>query len=266
MSYLTFNFDSKYLGGNHSVGIILPDRPFMADPREFYESGKKYKVLWLLHGTFGDYSDWLRKSMIELYATEKDLIVVMPSALNSVYENWPNFGLGFQMWDYFFEELMPLVYNWFPASDKKEDNYIAGLSMGGRGTMKFVCGHPEKFAAAAVLSSAPRDLRKELNGEMNEQFRKRLQNDIDRCGGLDKYLESPENTWDHCRDLVGNPQCPKLFFACGKDDMLYPTWVDFRKYAKKIGLEATFVAVPGYKHEWRFWDLSIQKALEFFKL
>ena len=130
MALLTLNFESKYLGGNHNVGVILPDCPYGAVPRKFYEEQKKYKVLWLLHGTFGDYSDWIRKSMIELYATEKNLLVVMPSALNSDYENWPNFGLGFNMWDYFFEELMPLVYNWFPASQDRKDNYIAGLSMG----------------------------------------------------------------------------------------------------------------------------------------
>ena len=155
MALVRMNFFSKYLNSNHEIGIILPDMPFTGEPKEFYTAGKKYKVLWLLHGTFGDYSDWIRKSMIELYAAEKDLIVVMPSALNTVYENWPDTMLGINMWDYFFDELMPMVYSWFPASDKKEDNYIAGLSMGGRGTMKYVCAHPEKFAAAAILSSAP---------------------------------------------------------------------------------------------------------------
>ena len=102
MAYLNLNINSKYLGGNTDISIILPDRPFLADPAKFYKSKKKYKVLWLLHGTFGDHSDWIRKSMIELYACEKDLIVVMPSGLNTVYENWPEFGTGYNMWDYFF--------------------------------------------------------------------------------------------------------------------------------------------------------------------
>ena len=152
MSLVTFNFESQYLGNNHTVGIILPDKPRSQTPAEFYGNGKKYKVLWLLHGTFGDYSDWLRKSMIELYACENDLIVVMPSALNSNYANWPSFGTGFNMYDYIFEELMPLVYNWFPASDKREDNYIAGLSMGGTGASKYAINFPQYFAGAIILS------------------------------------------------------------------------------------------------------------------
>ena len=101
----------------------------MAQHRRILRHGKKYPVLWLLHGTFGDYTDWWRKSSIERYATARDLIVVMPSGLNSNYLNWPGFGTGYRAWDYHFDELMPLVHNWYPASSKREDNYIAGLSM-----------------------------------------------------------------------------------------------------------------------------------------
>lgn len=267
MSLVRMNFESKYLGNNHEIGILLPDRPFQKDPREFYESGKKYKVLWLLHGTFGDYSDWIRKSMIELYASERDLIVVMPSALNSIYENWPTFAMGFNMWDYFFEELMPMIYNWFPASDKKEDNYIAGLSMGGRGTMKYVCAHPEKFAAAAILSSCPKNLKEQMNNIPDiPSFKDRIQNSINNVGGLEKYYASPENTWEHCKELVNNPDPPRLFFCCGEDDMLYADYLSFKKYAEEIGLKATFQSEPGYRHEWRFWDLYIQKAIDFFEI
>ncbi len=131
MAYMQLNFSSQYLGGSHPVSVILPERPNGMSAKEFYSSGKKYKVLWLLHGSYDDHTAWVRKSNIEVYACEKDLIVVMPNALNSNYANWPQFGLGYNMYDYLFEELMPLVYNWLPASPKREDNYIAGLSMGG---------------------------------------------------------------------------------------------------------------------------------------
>ena len=154
MSILTYNFESEYLKNNHEVTVILPDKPRALTPEEFYRSGRKYKVLWLLHGTFGDHTDWVRKTNIEMYATERNLVVVMPSALNSNYSNWDKFMMGYDMFDYLTEELMPLIYGWLPVSDKREDNFIAGLSMGGRGTIKFAVNHPDKFAAAAVLSAA----------------------------------------------------------------------------------------------------------------
>ena len=33
-----------------------------------------------------------------------------------------------------------------------------------------------------------------------------------------------------------------------------------------MGLKATFEEFDGFTHEWRFWDLTIQKALTFFGL
>ena len=80
MSLVHLNFQSQYLGNNTDVNVILPDKPWDKTPAQFYAGGEKYKVLWLLHGTFGDYTDWLRKSNIESYATARSLIVVMPGA------------------------------------------------------------------------------------------------------------------------------------------------------------------------------------------
>ena len=131
MALATLNFESQFLNGNTTVSIILPDKTRDVSPDAFYGSGQKYPVLWLLHGTFGDHSDWVRKSMVEIYAREQDLVVVMPSALNSDYSNWDQCMMGYGMFDYLTQELMPVVYNWFPVSDRREDNFIAGLSMGG---------------------------------------------------------------------------------------------------------------------------------------
>lgn len=76
-----------------------------------------------------------------MYATERNLVVVMPSALNSNYSNWDKFMMGYDMFDYLTEVLMPLIYGWLPVSDKREDNFIAGLSMGGPGHHQ-VCREP----------------------------------------------------------------------------------------------------------------------------
>ena len=79
-------------------------------------------------------------------------------------------------------------------------------------------------------------------------------------------VESPENTWDHFTRLAPTGTLPRLYFCVGEDDGLYPNFKKFEAYAKEIGLDATFESEPGYKHEWRFWDLYIQKALKFFGL
>lgn len=262
MALMHLNFESEYLMNNHEISVILPDKPRGVTPAEFYGGSKKYKVLWLLHGTFGDHSDWIRKSNIELYACEKDLIVVMPSAMNSDYTNWPGFGTGYNMYDYFFEELMPFIYGWLPASDKREDNFIAGLSMGGMGTIKYAVNHPEKFAAAAVLSYAPMD----LNGELLLDMGQRWQNMLANAGGMEAYKASNDHLWRMVDELSGKNVLPKLYFACGREDFLYKMYMHFKAHAQEIGLDATFEEFDGYQHEWRFWDMTIQRALTFFGL
>ena len=202
MALMHLNFNSMRLSGNTDVNIILPDIPHGMNPNEFYVRERKHPVLWLLHGTFGDYTDWVRKTNIELYAAEKNLIVVMPSAHNTDYANWSGFGTGYHMYDYLTEELMPLVYAWCPASDKREDNFIAGLSMGGRGAIMYAYAHPEKFAAVYSMSCVPQDMRAEAAkvkeaediSNWDKLAVERIRNRLENIGGLEAYLASPQNT------------------------------------------------------------------------
>ena len=263
MALIHINFNSIYLCGNTDVNIILPEVDYVTKPADYYRARKKFKVLWLLHGTNGDYSDWVRKSNVELYATEKKIAVVMPSASNSNYADWESFAMGYRYYTYFTEELMPMIYSWFPISDKRKDNYIAGLSMGGKGTLLFALNHPELFNKAYSFSSAPRPL-----GKPDPKLfsAKREENLIKNFGSLKAYKESPLNLWDLSRKAVEDGiDLPDLYFACGdKDWIAYEPFVKFREYAKQIGLKAEFFEIPGYDHEWRFWDLCLQDALERF--
>lgn len=270
MALLNYTFESEYLKNNTQITVILPDKPREESPSQFYCNGRKYKVLWLLHGTFGDHTDWVRKTNIEMYATEKNLVVVMPSALNSNYSNWDHYMLGYKMFDYLTEELMPLIYGWLPVSSRREDNFIAGLSMGGRGTIKYAVNHPDKFAAAAVLSAAPMDFSRICPGNpcpMLDSENERMRNTFVNAGGLDAFRNSNENVWAIIDRLAGTGKLPKLMFACGKEDhILYDAFCTFRKHAVEIGLEAHWFELEGFRHEWRFWDLAIQEALDFFGL
>lgn|GEM_PF-35055 len=286
MALVNLNFESKYLRCNGDVSIILPDKPRKEIPRAFYESGKNYKVLWLLHGTFGDHTDWLRHTNIELYACERDLIVVMPSAINTNYENWPGFGTGYFLYDYITEELMPLVHNWFPASPAKEDNFAAGLSMGARGALKLILDYPDRFSAGAMLSAFPfspeelcacvedaaRHNRRALldeaidfKGPFDPDFQAvRLLNDIANAGSVDACI-AQKDLWTRLKDFAGCADAPRMYFACGQDDPNYNSYQKFQSYVEEIGIGATFEDGPG-GHMWRFWDAYIEKSLDFFGL
>jgi len=276
MALLHLDFESQFTGHNEDVYIIMPDKKRDQTPTEFYGNGKKYPVLWLLHGTFGGYSDWVRKSNIETYACEHDCIVVMMSVGNSNYENWPNFTIGYDADKYVVEELMPLVYNWLPASDKREDNFIAGLSMGGGGTMRFALKYPDKFAAAAVLSSCPREMdstKPELEKLYNMTLKEAVEGDhmtyrtwtgMHRFDSVDEYLDSSANIWRNFDKAVKEGvDLPRFMFAIGTEDFGYPNMKKWLDHAKELGLEVEYHEGPG-RHEWRVWERDIQIAFKFF--
>lgn len=267
MAFLTFNFESRYLNGNTEIGMILPECSRRMEAAEFYRPGKKYRVLWLLHGGRGDYSDWIRKSMIEVYACEHDLVVIMPSAMNSAYTDWPSFSVGYDMYGFFLKELMKMVYSWFPVSDRREDNYIAGLFMGGWGAGKFAVNNPELFAGAAILSSTVRNydfMFEEKSPEVCLQYGNLIRN----SGGLEAFHES----LDYCtRGILQKTveegkkkNLPKLFIGYGDEDHHREEFEDFVDFCRKIKLPFELKIYSGYGHEWRMWDLGIQDALSFF--
>lgn len=281
MALLHFEFESEYLGANTDVDIILPDKPRGITPKEFYGSERKYRVLWLLHGTFGGYSDWVRKSNIELYACEKDLVVVMPGIGNADYSRWDNFTLGYDAENFLTEELMPLVYGWLPVSRKREDNFIAGLSMGGKGTLQYAVNRPELFAAAAVLSYIPLDIEKEEE-ELRALYEKmpsevyqandvmhtmqRLYNTMHKYDSFEAYMDSSYNMYRLIKK-ADPKKLPRLFFSLGTEDPLISVreMEEFRDYLKSLGIEAQFETGKG-SHEWRVWERDIQKAFTFFEL
>lgn len=263
MALLHLNYQSKYLSGNTDVNLLLPELPPGASPKAFYSGQKKYPVLWLLHGTGGDYSVWLRKSRIELYAAKKQVIVVMPSALTANYADWDSFGNGYGAYSVLTEELMPLVYGWLPASPAREDNFIAGNSMGGRGACGYAFNHPEKFAGAYIMSASPQDMRTHLDDKF---FARRNRNLVASAGGMEEFLASPQNLWDLTKELAQRrTPLPKLYFACGTDDPLaYGDFQVFRRYAREVKLEAEFMEEAGCGHEWSFWDKCVADAMEKF--
>lgn len=278
MALITLDFESHYMGANQNVNIIVPDKPRDLSCKEFYGNKKKYRVLWLLHGTFGGYSDWIRKSNIETYACEREYIVVMPGIGNADYMDWPTFTLGLNAEKYITEELMPLVYNWLPASNKKKDNFIAGLSMGGQGTLKFAIKYPELFSKAAILSYLPSDLEKKkkdlkklynssLEDVMNSNDvmhgQQRLYNCMHNIGSVEAYINSDYNLRKKLKE-ADLKKLPKMLFTCGTDDVIFKDEIEpFKQFLDEIGLKAKWSLGSG-NHEWRVWERDIQIAFDFF--
>lgn len=128
-------------------------------PADYETSQRSYPVVYLLHGYTDDNTGWLQFGEINRYAdkaiadgTIPPMIIVMPNGGVSWYINSYDGKENYE--DFFIKEFMPTVEKTYRIKAEKKYRGIAGLSMGGYGTLIYSLKHPELFAAAAPLSAA----------------------------------------------------------------------------------------------------------------
>jgi len=240
MALMHINFFSHVLGMATQMDVIIPQT----------EHSNPYQTLYLLHGMSDDQTIWQRRTSIERYADEKGIAVVMPATHLGWYTDMYR---GLKYFTFIGEELPKICRNFFPRmSETRENNFIAGLSMGGYGAFKFALNLPETFSAAASLS-----------------------------GGLDvtniiNTIETTENTFWHnifgsnadendlfktAENLIksGKP-LPKLYMWCGTGDFLYEGNIKMRNHLQSLGFDLLYEESAG-DHQWKYWDREIQTVL-----
>ena len=168
-------------------------------------------MLYLLHGLTDDDTAWTRYTSIERYAAAKGLAVVMPQVHRSFYSDE---AYGGRFWTFLSEELPQVVGRFFRVSTRREDTFVAGLSMGGYGAFKWALRQPARFAAAASLSGAL-DV-----AYIQEYDRRPHMRELTARVFADRILAGGDDDLLH---LVGHPDpatLPRLMLRCGTEDHL----------------------------------------------
>jgi len=247
MALIECTFYSETLATTTSMTVILPQQSAVLDAAGI-KLEERLPVLYLFHGHGGDATSWQRLTGIERYAGERGIAVVMPQVMNSFYTDMAQ---GSRYWTFISEELPRVARTFFPLSDSREHNFVAGLSMGGYGAFKWALRQPERFAAAASMSGA-----------------------LDVCSASLKELEGfhlvfgeagARGTDDDLFALLerqgnGRGDLPKLYQCCGTEDFLHADNLAFRDACRKTRLDLTYTEGPG-DHNWAYWDARIQDVL-----
>jgi S-formylglutathione hydrolase FrmB len=145
------DFYSEVLGLSTSMTVLLPQQTSSQIGMSGSAPQGDPSVLYLLHGLSDDDTIWLRRTSIERYVAPLGLAVVMPQVGRSFYADEEH---GNRYWTFLSEELPRLCHEFFRLSARREDTFVAGLSMGGYGALKWALRDPGRFAAAASLSGA----------------------------------------------------------------------------------------------------------------
>jgi len=128
-------------------------------PNGYDKNERSYPVTYLLHG-HGDADDgWVQYGEINRLADAAikegkmpPMIIVTPDGFKSFYMNAADGSMNYE--DFFIKELIPHIEKTYKAKTEKRFRGIAGLSMGGYGSLLYALKYPHLFVAAAPLSAA----------------------------------------------------------------------------------------------------------------
>ncbi len=264
MALLNCDVFSDVLGLSTSLTVILPQ----ATSNQIGMTGNVREadppLLYLLHGLSDDHTIWLRRTSIERYVAPLGLAVVMPQVHRSFYTDEV---YGNRYWTFLSEELPELVHNFFRLSRRREDTFVAGLSMGGYGAMKWALRYPERFAAVASLSGAL-DIasRQQKNPVQDESGQNNPVQDpaqdvhmMRRIFG-DQHVSGTDHDLFALLDRLDRAAAPSMYVCCGTEDVLNSENKRFVRAAAGRDLRLVSDFGPG-EHDWTYWDATIQDVL-----
>ena len=262
MAFIQINMMSENLLRTVNVNAIVPvDKIQMPDKeKKDVIIPKKFKTLYLLHGIFGSQVDWVNNTKLQLWAEERNVVIIMPSGENRFYIDYPlikeNYG------KFIGEELVKITRHLFPLSDKKEDTFIGGLSMGGYGALRNGLKYHDTFGSIIALSAGdiPRSSADAVLPYMDDRFIKTLFGDEQQIINNDNDIKTLV-----INNAINNKNHQRVFIACGTEDSLLDKNKEYYKLLKDNNYDVDFKQSKG-KHDWDFWNEYIYHALNWLPL
>lgn len=241
--------DSKLMGREMPYRVIMPERSF--DQPSF-----RYPVIYLLHGLTGHYDNWTDKTKLTSYALAHRVMIVMPEGGDGWYtDSVSNPNDKYE--SYIIKELIPEIDKKFRTVADRGHRAIAGLSMGGYGSLKFGLKYPELFSLVGSFSGA---LQAASFSEKN-------------AGGIGKAIDAiygPDGSETRTsNDIVkiakeltpeSAGKLPFIYLDCGTEDRLYQMNRDFASILIEKKVPHEFRELPG-GHAWPYWDGQVQEFL-----
>lgn len=240
MALISVHFSSKLLQTQTVVRLIMPDRPI----------NKPLQTIWWLHGLGDDGSAWIRKTRLELFASQFNVAIIIPDMQRSFFQNIRG---GLPYFDYLSKELPNYLETIFPLSKNQKDTFLVGNSMGGYGSYKWSALNPDKFSYVATLSPV-------TNLNTVTSFMEDYQS----------ILGKEPNKITSLFDLMSPniEQLKKINWIqfMGSDDSLREDSEAFtKKVQNQLNLDLNQNILSG-NHNWTFWDEQLPELFKWLPL
>ena len=159
---------AKVTGEERVSGRVIEltiDTPAFAEPAKVHvnvpkgydsDTSRRWPVTYFTAGTMNRYSSFNNFLGGEKLTENYPSIIVSPDGRSGYWSDWYNGGEGGppEYETYVIDQLIPLIDAHFRTIPDRAHRAIAGISMGGYGSLMLAARHPDKFVAAASLSGA----------------------------------------------------------------------------------------------------------------
>lgn len=259
----TIDVPSRVMNKTMRAVVVLPESYQAADA---VKNKTTYPVLYLLHGGYGHYNDWITKTpdkaLLHRLADQYNLIIAMPEGeVFSYYLDSPVVKNS-QFETYLTREVIERIDQAYRTIDGKQGRVITGLSMGGYGALYLATRHPDLYCAAGSMSGA-------LNPDMTTwklppDAAKNIRAAFESM--LGSYNQSPDGWAAYSVIAMADRMKAnglKLIFDCGVDDFLIEP---NRELHSRLVFNQTphdYSERPG-GHSWDYWQNALPNHVLFF--
>jgi S-formylglutathione hydrolase FrmB len=246
----TIEVMSQAMGRTIKNVVIVPTQYFAENSQE-----TRYPVLYLLHGAYGCYSDWSKKTDLHRLADEYNVIIVCPDGQDSWYFDSP-IDPKMQFETYVSKELVAYIDSHYRTHANRFMRAITGLSMGGHGSLFLAWRHPDVFWSCGSMS-----------GNMDITQYPDKWHIKDRLGEL---ADNPQRWSDHaiCNLVELLKACPlepaqNIIIDDGLNDIFIQNNIALHEQLVEAGIDHDFTVRPG-RHSWDYWINSLDFHMVFF--
>lgn len=231
-----------------------------------YREANIYPVIYLLHGLWGCYKDWVEMGQMTrvadlLMASGECVpaVIVMPNAgdADAIHYQCGYFNVeGWPYEDHFFQELLPEVERKYHCGGSKGQRAVMGLSMGGGGTIVYAQRHPELFSSAYGMSAwLEMKGRASRGAELENSKIAITDRSVEEHSALDFIDAADDATLEKLKTV-------KWYLDCGDDDFLLQQSEGLHQKMKARGLRGELRVRDG-AHTWEYWHTALYQSLPF---
>ncbi|RYU96668.1 alpha/beta hydrolase [Emticicia agri] len=239
-------------------------------PADYNSSNRSYPILYLLHGFGDDETGWVQFGEANVITDKLSnsgeiapMIIAMPDGGVSGYVNSYDGKVPYE--DFFIKEFIPYIEKTYRVRAQKRYRAIAGLSMGGYGTLIMSTKHPELFAASAPLSAGVRTDEEVLampDAQWATSYAQRYGKDLVGNARLTDHYN--KNSILKIIETANPEDIKKVryYIDCGDDDFLIKGNMALHALMIDKKIPHEFRVRQG-GHTWTYWRTALPEVLKF---